>query len=90
MSEPVSERVDVAIVGGGPAGLAAGVTAALRGLSHVIFERGHLAHTIHRYQKGKHVMAEPERLPLQAGLPMAFDEGSREEVLGRWLRGLPA
>jgi thioredoxin reductase/Fe-S-cluster-containing dehydrogenase component/CRP-like cAMP-binding protein len=80
----VSERLDVAIVGGGPAGLAAGVTAALRGLSHAVFERGHLAHTIHRYQKGKHVMAEPERLPLHESLPMAFEEGSREQVLGRW------
>jgi thioredoxin reductase/Fe-S-cluster-containing dehydrogenase component/CRP-like cAMP-binding protein len=77
-------RLDVVIVGGGPAGLAAGVTAALRGLSHVVLERGHLAHTIHRYQKGKHVMAEPERLPLHQSLPMAFEEGSREDVLARW------
>ena len=37
------------------------------------------AKTIQRYQKGKHVMAEPGFLDLRSDL--AFDAGSREKVL---------
>src|SRR6059036_3573296 len=37
----VGERVDVAVVGGGPAGLATAERAARSGLRVVIFERGH-------------------------------------------------
>jgi thioredoxin reductase/Fe-S-cluster-containing hydrogenase component 2 len=81
------EHFDVAIVGGGPAGLAAGAQAARRGVSHVVLERAELAHTVVRYQKGKHVMAEPALLPLHAGHPLSFAEGSREEVLASWAEG---
>src|SRR4029078_9323799 len=38
--------------------------------------------TIQKYQKGKHVMAEPGVLPLRS--PMSFKEGTREEILGAW------
>lgn len=80
----MGEQFEIVIVGGGPAGLAAGVSAAARGISHVVLERANLADTIHRYQKGKHVMAEPERLRLHDALDMAFEAGTREEVLARW------
>jgi Fe-S-cluster-containing hydrogenase component 2/thioredoxin reductase len=43
---------------------------------------GH-AKTIQRYQKGKHVMAEPGYLDLRSDL--RFGEGRREEVLGAWI-----
>src|SRR5205823_5867263 len=42
----------------------------------------HAADTIHKYQKGKYVMAEPHVLPLRS--PMPFKAGRREEVLGTW------
>jgi CRP-like cAMP-binding protein/thioredoxin reductase/Pyruvate/2-oxoacid:ferredoxin oxidoreductase delta subunit len=83
----MSEHFKVAIVGGGPAGLAAGAQAAKRGISHVVLERGELAQTIVKYQKGKHVMAEPAALPLQADLSLHFEEGTREEVLAAWTEG---
>ena len=50
------------IIGAGPAGIAAGVRAAERGLKHTLFERSVLADTIVKYQKGKLVMAEPPQL----------------------------
>lgn len=73
----------VAIVGGGPAGLSAAIRAAETGLSHVLLEaEAHLSNTIHRFQKGKYVMAEPVRLPLRSSL--AFEAGSRESILEAW------
>ncbi|MGZ5059158.1 MAG: NAD(P)-binding domain-containing protein, partial [Methylobacter sp.] len=73
----------VAIVGAGPAGLSAAIRAAETGLSHILLEaESHLSNTIHRFQKGKYVMAEPVRLPLRSSL--AFEAGSRESILEAW------
>ena len=75
----------VAIVGGGPAGLSAAIRAAETGLSHVLLEaESHLSNTIHSFQKGKFVMAEPVRLPLRSSL--LFEAGSRESILEAWAR----
>jgi CRP-like cAMP-binding protein/Fe-S-cluster-containing hydrogenase component 2/thioredoxin reductase len=86
----VGERFEIAILGAGPAGLAAGVQAAREGVSHVVLERGELANTVQRYQKGKLVMDEPARLPLHPELPLRFGMGSREEVLAAWLADVRA
>ena len=81
----MSSVYSLAIVGSGPAGLAAAARAAELGLSHVLIEaEAHLSHTIHRYQKGKHVMAEPAALPLRASVP--FAAGQREAILTAWDR----
>lgn len=77
------ERYRVAIVGSGPAGLSAACHAAELGVPHVLLEGApHCANTIYRYQRGKHVMAEPTVLPLRA--PMPFQPGRREEILSAW------
>jgi thioredoxin reductase/Fe-S-cluster-containing hydrogenase component 2/CRP-like cAMP-binding protein len=77
------QHVEIAIIGSGPGGLSAAVTAAKNGLSHLLLERGpQLADTIVKYQKGKVVMAHPLPLPLVADLP--FTAGSREAVLASW------
>jgi Fe-S-cluster-containing hydrogenase component 2/CRP-like cAMP-binding protein/thioredoxin reductase len=77
------ERFQVAIVGSGPCGMSAGGRAAERGMSHILFERtDHLSDTIYKYQKGKHVMATPDILPLRSS--MAFEAGKREDVLQIW------
>jgi Fe-S-cluster-containing hydrogenase component 2/CRP-like cAMP-binding protein/thioredoxin reductase len=82
----VAERLDVVIVGSGPAGIAAGVRAAQRKLSHVVLERAQLANTVRRYRSGKHVMAEPSRLPLHRDCGVWFEAASREQVLESWMR----
>jgi CRP-like cAMP-binding protein/thioredoxin reductase len=83
MEGTVSERLDLVIVGAGPAGLSAAHRAEVAGLSYLLFERApHLADTIHCYQKRKHVMAEPSLVPQLGELP--FAAGRREEVLGGW------
>src|SRR5262245_16833360 len=84
----------IAIVGAGPAGLSAAARAADRDRrakrttpSYVLLEGFNLhAKTIQRYQKGKHVMAEPGFLDLRSD--MAFGRGSREQILAGWGEGL--
>jgi CRP-like cAMP-binding protein/Fe-S-cluster-containing hydrogenase component 2/thioredoxin reductase len=77
------ERLRIAIVGSGPAGLSAAARAAALGLSHVLLEKAdHLSDTIYKYQKGKHVMATPAQLVLRSDMP--FEAGRREAVLGAW------
>lgn len=77
------DRVDIAIVGSGPAGLSAAARAAALGLSHVLLEKtDHLSDTIYKYQKGKHVMATPSQLVLRSDLD--FDAGKREAILDTW------
>ncbi|MEI9850639.1 MAG: cyclic nucleotide-binding domain-containing protein [Sphingomonas sp.] len=79
----MADRVKIAIVGSGPAGLSAAARAAQLGLSHVLLEKtDHLSDTIYKYQKGKHVMATPSALVLRSD--MGFDAGKREVVLGTW------
>jgi CRP-like cAMP-binding protein/thioredoxin reductase len=86
-AKPVDFKI--AIVGAGPGGLSAAAQAAAAGVSHVLLESTpQLANTIQRYQKGKHVMAEPSRLPLRSPLP--FEVGTRERVLERWVEGAKA
>ena len=83
MTGQVANRVQVAIVGSGPAGLSAAARAAALGLSHVLLEKSdHLCDTIYKYQKGKHVMATPSNLVLRSDLD--FEAGKREAVLGTW------
>ncbi len=81
---PDPSSVKLAIIGAGPAGIAAGVRAAERGIDHTLYERSVLADTIVKYQKGKFVMAEPPQLPLQADLKMVFEEAVREQILEWW------
>ena len=75
--------VSLAIIGSGPGGLSAAVTAAKCGLDHILLERApHLSNTVFKYQKGKKVMAHPMRLPLLGAMPFAV--GARETVLDGW------
>lgn len=77
----------VGIIGSGPAGLSAAAHAAELGISHVLFEgEKQASNTIYKYQKGKHVMAEPQILPLRS--PMPFAAGKREEILEGWNQSL--
>jgi CRP-like cAMP-binding protein/thioredoxin reductase/ferredoxin-like protein FixX len=67
--------------------LSAAAHAAELGVEHILLEQSPAhANTIQRYQKGKHVMAEPNVLPLRS--PLEFGAGTRESVLERWRGGL--
>ncbi len=79
----MSDSFRIAIIGSGPSGLSCAAHAAELGIPHVLLEaEDHPSHTIFRYQKGKHVMAEPGILPLRS--PITFAAGKREAILGKW------
>ncbi len=83
----MADRLEVAIVGSGPAGLSASAHAATMSMSHILLERTyHASDTIYKYQKGKFVMATPDILPLRSDL--SFRAGKREEILDTWDEGL--
>jgi len=83
----MSGKFHIAIIGSGPGGLSAAAHSAELGLSHILLEAEQQAsNTLFKYQKGKHVMAEPGMLPLRS--PLAFAAGTRESILEGWNRSL--
>jgi Fe-S-cluster-containing hydrogenase component 2/thioredoxin reductase len=83
----MTEQVKIAVIGSGPGGLSAAAHAAELEVPHVLLEKtAQHADTIQKYQKGKHVMAEPGVLPLRS--PVPFEQGTREEILGGWEEAL--
>ncbi len=78
----MSEQFEVVIIGAGPAGLGAAANAAHHKLNHLLIEKREVGNTIFDYQLGKHVMAEPGKLPLVT--PVPFEAGTREAVLQGW------
>jgi len=73
---------DVIIVGAGPAGLSAALTAIEQNLSHVILEEREVGGTILHYPHRKLVMTQPVEIPLYGWLK--HDEYSKEALLDIW------
>lgn len=74
--------LDVVIVGAGPAGLSAGLTALGSGLRYAILERGTIADTIRKYPRRKLLLAEPVNIPLYGKLWVT--DASKETLLDVW------
>lgn len=74
---------EVIVIGGGPAGLSAALSAQREKLSYVLLEKGpEFAATIHGYPKRKKLMASPAHIENLGPLPVW--DTTREEVLARW------
>lgn len=73
---------DVVVVGAGPAGLAAGLSAKAKGLKYVLLEQGDAGGTILQYPRRKIVMTSPVELPLWGKLKLT--ETSKENLLEIW------
>lgn len=76
--------LDVLIVGAGPAGLAASLTAKQLGLSYLTLEQDSLGGAVFQYPRGKLVMTAPVELPLVG--KVQFRNTSKEELLQFWTR----
>jgi len=77
-----SAQFDIAIVGAGPAGIAAGLTAKKNGMSYLILEQGDIGGTILHYPRTKIVMTSAVELPLWGEFNMRG--ATKEELLEVW------
>ena len=76
------KRVDLIIVGAGPAGMAAALTAKSLKLSYRVIEQESLGGCVYKYPRGKLVMTAPVELPLVG--KFHFRQTSKEALLGVW------
>jgi thioredoxin reductase (NADPH) len=72
---PLPALPDLLIIGAGPAGLAAGIAARRAGLSHLIVDRGGVAHAIQAFKRDMLFFSTPELLEIE-GVPFIV-QGSR-------------
>jgi thioredoxin reductase/NAD-dependent dihydropyrimidine dehydrogenase PreA subunit len=73
---------DVVIVGAGPAGLSACLSAQQHGLNYLAFDQSEVASTIRQYPRHKFLMAEPVSMPLYGSLYIA--DGTKESLVSVW------
>ena len=76
------KRLDVLIVGAGPAGMGAALTAKSLNLSYRVIEQESLGGCVYKYPRGKLVMTAPVELPLVG--KFHFRQTSKEALLGVW------
>ncbi|HPF27292.1 MAG: NAD(P)-binding domain-containing protein [Steroidobacteraceae bacterium] len=74
--------VDVAIIGAGPAGFGAALTATSLRMKFVCIEQESLGGCVFQYPRGKVVMTSPAELPLVGKIK--FTTASKEELLKFW------
>ncbi len=77
-----ADALDLAIVGSGPAGLSAALSAKREGLRFAVLEQGTLADSIRKYPRHKLLLAEPVGVPLYGELWVA--DASKETLLSVW------
>ena len=82
---PSRLALDLVIVGSGPAGIAASLTARARRLRYVTLEQDSLGGTVAHFPRGKIVMTRPVHLPTVGKIKLR--ETSKEALLRLW-RGI--
>ena len=85
--EPKSD-VEVVIVGVGPAGLSAAITAQRLGLSYAAIEQDKVLATIEAYPANKYVFFKPETMETRGGIRPEGAGMQREAILSDWVRAM--
>lgn len=76
------DRLDLVIVGAGPAGFAASLTALSKRMRYVTFEQESLGGCVFQYPRGKLVMTAPATLPIVGRINLRST--SKEQLLQFW------
>jgi len=76
------DALDLVVVGAGPAGFAAAITAKALGLRYVVLEQDSLGGSVFQYPRGKIVMTQPAELPLVGQIRLRTT--SKEDLLRFW------
>src|SRR5437016_8047759 len=80
------ERVDLLIIGAGPAGLSAADAAAREGLDYLVIEKGTIANTIRQYPVGRTLFSTPNELEMREdSLRPVREKPTREELLSHYI-----
>jgi thioredoxin reductase (NADPH) len=80
------DKLDLIIIGAGPAGLSAADAAAREGLNYLVIERGTIANTIRQYPVGRAMFSTPNELELREGsLHPVREKPTREELLSHYV-----
>jgi thioredoxin reductase (NADPH) len=80
-------RLDLLIIGAGPAGLSAADCAAREGLNYLVVEKGLIADTVYHYPVGLTVFSTTNELELREGtLKPCREKPTREELLSHYVR----
>ena len=80
-------RLDLLIIGAGPAGLSAADAAAREGLSYLVVEKGLIADTVYHYPVGLTVFSTTNELELEEGdFRPCREKPTREELLSYYVR----
>jgi thioredoxin reductase (NADPH) len=80
-------RLDLLIIGAGPAGISAADVAAREGLDYLVIEKGLIADTVYHYPVGLTVFSTTNELELREGsLRPCRDKPTREELLSYYVR----
>jgi thioredoxin reductase len=83
-AEPKAE-FDVAIIGIGPGGLSAAVTARQHNLKYIGIERAQVLATIVAYPKNKYLFFKPESMAPRGAIPIVGEGDQRERLLDSWI-----
>ncbi len=80
------ERLDLLIIGAGPAGLSAADAATREGLDYLVIEKGTIADTIRLYPVGRTLFSTPNELEMREGtLKPVREKPTREELLSHYI-----
>jgi thioredoxin reductase (NADPH) len=81
------QRLDLLIIGAGPAGLSAADAAAREGLDYLVIEKGLIANTVYGYPRGLTVFSTVNELEMREGeLKPCREKPTREELLSYYTR----
>lgn len=82
----MTERLDLLIIGAGPAGLSAADCAAKENLSYLVVEKGTIADTIRQYPVGRTLFSTTNELEMRPeSLKPVREKPTREELLSHYI-----